>query len=59
VKTHVKVGRFAVMCLEVAQKEKPSMIVTTRSQRPVWVKKFFGAPVDDLIAKARCPVIVI
>jgi hypothetical protein len=47
------------MCLEVAQKEKPSMIVTTRSQRPVWVKKFFGAPVDDLIAKARCPVIVI
>ena len=59
VKTHVQVGRFAVVCLEVAQKEKPSMIVTTRSERPAWIKKFFGAPVDDLIAKARCPVIVI
>ena len=59
VKTHVQIGRFALVCLEIAQKEKPSMIVTTRSQRPEWVKKFFGAPVDELIAKARCPVVVV
>jgi len=59
VKTHVQIGRFAIVCLEIAQKEKPSMIVTTRSQRPEWVKKFFGAPVDELIAKARCPVVVV
>ena len=59
VKTHVQLGRFAVVCLELAQKEKPFMIVTTRSQRPAWVKKFFGAPVDELIAKAGCPVVVV
>lgn len=59
VETHVEVGRFALVCLDVAQKVKPSLIVTTRSQRPEWVKKFFGAPVDDLIARAGCPVSVV
>lgn len=58
-KTHVQVGRFALICLEVVEKEKPSVIVTTRSDRPAWVKRFFGAPVDDLIAKAACPVMVV
>jgi nucleotide-binding universal stress UspA family protein len=55
----VRVGRFAHVCLEVVSKEKPSLIVTTRSKRPQWIKKFFGAPVDDLVAKAGCPVTVI
>jgi nucleotide-binding universal stress UspA family protein len=59
VKTHVQVGRFAVICLEAVQKEKPSLIVTTRSDRPAWVKRFFGAPVDVLIKKAGCPVAVV
>jgi nucleotide-binding universal stress UspA family protein len=59
VKTHVQIGRFAIVCLEIVQKEKPSIIVTTRSRRPEWVKKFFGAPVDELIAKATCPVVVV
>ena len=58
-KTIVKVGRFAVICLEVVKQTHPSVIVTTRSRRPEWVKKFFGAPVDELIAKAGCPVLVI
>ena len=58
-KTMVKVGRFAVICLEVVKQTHPSVIVTTRSRRPDWVKKFFGAPVDELIAKAGCPVLAI
>ena len=58
-KTMVKVGRFAVICLEVVGQIHPSVIVTTRSRRPDWVKKFFGAPVDELIAKAVCPVLTV
>ena len=58
-RTMVKVGRFAVICLEVVKQTHPSVIVTTRSRRPDWVKKFFGTPVDELIAKAGCPVLVI
>jgi nucleotide-binding universal stress UspA family protein len=58
VKTHVEIGRFALVCLDVMRQVKPSLIVTTRSKRPEWVRKFFGAPVDDLIAKAGCPVTV-
>jgi nucleotide-binding universal stress UspA family protein len=59
VKFHLQIGRFALVCLDVAQQTKPSLILTTRSNRPAWVKKFFGAPVDDLIAKAGCPVSVV
>ena len=58
-KTLVKVGRFAEICLEVVKQTHPSLIVTTRSRRPDWVKKFFGAPVDELIAKAVCPVLTV
>jgi len=56
VKTHIQVGRFAIVCLDLVQQVQPSLIVTTRSKRPEWVRKFFGAPVDDLIAKAGCSV---
>lgn len=59
VKTLVQRGRFALICLDVVKKVHPSQIITTRSKRPQWVKKFFGAPVDELIAKAGCPVIAI
>lgn len=59
IKTLVQLGRFAVVCLDVASQAHPSLIVTTRSRRPEWVKKFFGAPVDELIAKADCPVLVL
>jgi nucleotide-binding universal stress UspA family protein len=59
VKSLIQVGRFAVICLDLVKQMKPSMIVTTRSKRPEWVKKFFGAPVDELIAKAGCPVLAV
>jgi nucleotide-binding universal stress UspA family protein len=54
-----KTGRFAVVCLEVVRQIRPALIVTTRSRRPEWVKKLFGAPVDELIAKAGCPVVAL
>ncbi len=54
----VQIGRFAVVCLGLIAPVKPSMVVTTRSRRPEWVKKFFGSPVDELIEKAGCPVVV-
>ena len=57
VRTYVSIGRFALECLKVIEKEKPKVIVTTRSQRPAWVRRFFGSPVDHLIAEAPCPVI--
>jgi hypothetical protein len=59
VETHISVGRFALVCLDVVQQVKPSLIVTTRSKRPEWVRKFYGAPVDDLIARAGCAVTVV
>jgi hypothetical protein len=40
VRTITKAGRFAVVCLEVVKQTHPSLIVTTRSRRPEWVKKF-------------------
>lgn len=57
VRTRIYTGRFAVKCLEVIREEDPEMVITTRTQRPEWVRKFFGSPVDQLIAEARRPVI--
>lgn len=59
IKTVVQIGQFATVCLDLIEQEKPSLIVTTRSKRPEWVKRFFGAPVSDLIEKAGCPVLVV
>ncbi len=58
-KSVVKIGRFAFVCLDVAREEKPSLIVTTRSRRPEWVRRFFGSPVNVLVEKAGCPVLVV
>ena len=59
VKSFVNAGMFASVCLDFVKEVKPSLIVTTRSRRPEWVKRFFGAPVDELIEKAGCPVLVV
>ena len=58
-KALIQRGRFAIITLDVVKQVKPSLIVTTRSKRPEWVKKFFGAPVDELINKAGCPVVAV
>lgn len=57
VKTHIRTGRFALECMKVIEEEKPEVVVTTRSKRPTWVRRFFGSPVDHLIANAGCPVV--
>ncbi len=59
VQSYSQIGRFAVVCLDIVERVNPSLIVTTRSKRPEWVKKFFGAPVEDLIENAGCPVTVV
>lgn len=57
VEIRAQIGRFALVCLEVVAQIRPEAIITTRSKRPAWVKRFFGSPVDKLIAEAGCPVI--
>lgn len=57
VNSYLRIGRFALESLEIIKIEKPETIITTRSNRPHWVKKIFGSPVDYLIANAGCPVI--
>lgn len=59
VKSFINIGRFASVCLDFVKEANPSLIVTTRSRRPEWVKRFFGAPVSELIEKAGCPVLVV
>lgn len=56
-KVHVQTGRFALKILALANTYRPELIITTRSNRPKWVKQFFGSPVDTLIERATCPVI--
>jgi nucleotide-binding universal stress UspA family protein len=57
--TRVEVGRFGLVCLRIMREERPSLVVTTRSRRPEWVRRFFGSPVDFLIANAGCPVVAV
>jgi nucleotide-binding universal stress UspA family protein len=57
VNTYVGTGRFGLQCLAIMRKEEPELVITTRSQRPQWVKKLFGSPVDYLMARANCPVV--
>jgi nucleotide-binding universal stress UspA family protein len=55
--SEVRIGRFGLVSMEVVGRERPSLIVTTRSERPHWVRRFFGSPVDYLMASAGCPVV--
>jgi len=55
--TYVRTRRFTSLCLEVIEKEIPSLVVTTRPRRPAWLRNLFGSPVDYLISHAGCPVI--
>lgn len=56
-KTSVVVGRFGVEVLKLARCCRPALITLTRSERPVWVRRFFGSPVDDIIEGAGCQVV--
>ncbi len=56
VETMLRRGRFAVICREALAAFRPALVVTTRSQRPEWMRRFFGSPVEELIRCATCPV---
>lgn len=56
-KAKVVVGRFAQECLKAVEEDDPELVVTTRSQRPAWVKRLFGSPVDEVVRRAGRPVI--
>ena len=53
----IRKGGFGIECVKIARKLRPSLVVTARSRRPAWLRRFFGSPVDYLIANAGCPVI--
>jgi nucleotide-binding universal stress UspA family protein len=53
---HVRIGRFAEVALDLLPQVQPGLVVTTRSPRPHWVRRFFGSPVDRLVEEAGCPV---
>ena len=55
--SRVVTGRFGIECMKAIEEERPGLIVTTRSKRPAWVRRFFGSPVDYLIANAGCPLL--
>jgi nucleotide-binding universal stress UspA family protein len=56
-KSYFAIGRFGLINEEIAKKEQPSLIVTTRTNRPQWVKLLFGSPVSYLISRVSCKVI--
>lgn len=55
--TYVRAERFASLCSEVIKKEKPFLVVTTRTRGPAWVRGLFGSSKDHLLSHAECPVI--
>ena len=55
--THVHTERFISLCLEVIEKEKPSLVITVRPHRPNWLRGLFGSAADRLASKAACSVI--
>lgn len=54
---HLQTGRFADVAVKFVREANPSMVVTTRSNRPPWVRYFFGSPVDRLEDEAGCAVV--
>lgn len=53
----VLTGRFGIEITRIAQDRHPAKIILTRSNRPQWVRRFFGSPVDYVIQHAGCPVL--
>lgn len=56
-KTYLFRGRFGQECVRLEKVLRPEIVVTTRSDRPDWLRKVFGSPVDFLIKNANCRVI--
>ncbi|MBW1854891.1 MAG: universal stress protein [Deltaproteobacteria bacterium] len=54
---YVRAKSFKKLCLEIAEKEKPLVIITTRTLRPAWIRSLFRSPADYLASQKGCSVI--
>jgi len=59
VTTYVRAERFRTLCMNVVNKENPSLIITQKTLRPSWFRRFFGSPTDYLASHTECSVIEI
>lgn len=59
--TSLRVGRFAEEVRMVALSKDPAAIVLTRANRPEWMRRLFGSPVDQIRAElgGRCEVLIV
>jgi nucleotide-binding universal stress UspA family protein len=59
--TAIRVGRFADEVRTVALGKSARSIVLTRADRPQWMRRLFGSPVDHICTELgeRCNVIVV
>ena|GEM_PF-2959777 len=55
--TYVHAERFTSLCVEVIEKEKPSLVVMRRFHKPDWLRGLFGSVADRLASQTRCLVI--
>ena len=44
----LRVGRFAEEVTALVRAERPQVVIATRAQRPEWLRRLFGSPVDRL-----------
>ncbi|HIJ69865.1 MAG TPA: universal stress protein [Planctomycetes bacterium] len=57
VTTYVRTERFRAVCMEVAKKERPSLIILKKNVGPAWFRRFFGSLVGYPAPQAGCSVL--
>jgi hypothetical protein len=53
---YIRAERFISLCLDVIEKEKPFLIVTTRPHGPAWLRRLGRYPGNHLAFYVACPV---
>ena len=46
--TSLRVGRFADEVMAEAREHPPGAVIVTRANRPAWMRRLFGSPVDRI-----------
>jgi hypothetical protein len=59
VASYIRADRFISLCLDICEKEKPFLIVTSRPRSPGWFWGLWGHPRDRLAPYVKCSVIEI
>ena len=59
--TCLRMGRFAQEVKAVVLSHDPAAVVLTRANRPEWLRRLFGSPVDQIRAElgGRCEVLIV